>query len=388
MIKHDIAKLKAAIRENTQQLEKLTEQVKQISQATNLWDIPKSPETGALDGTPKMSELLSAVFDKAYKEETKTITKPKTVLFACVHNAGRSKMAEALFDQCADLTKASAISAGSQPASNVHPNVAEVMKEVGCYFTYDRPVLLTEELAAQADLFVSMGCGETGCPIIPAERLAWQIEDPKEQPIEKVRQIRNQIQEQVVQLLTQRGWLAERAEQAQWVKQLIEKSGAGLVEAPSKLIITPENIERLIIWAYDSHFNGDGLKIRRANMDNLLASCMSGQIPYEHQIAFIHFLAYSKEERKAMIEEILPAETPKNEMIVPENIKALVVWRYDNLPDSIRRMTVALANNALYALGQFGDLPPEHQVAYNQLQFYSVEDQYAMIQQVLDGIKQ
>jgi arsenate reductase len=135
----------------------------------------------------------------------------KTVLFACVHNAGRSQMASALFNKLADPSKARATSAGTEPGPHVHPVVVEAMREVGLDLAAATPQKLTEELAADASLLVTMGCGET-CPVVPGvERDDWPLEDPRRQPIERVRQIRDDVERRVRQLLAARGWNARPA---------------------------------------------------------------------------------------------------------------------------------------------------------------------------------
>jgi arsenate reductase len=131
----------------------------------------------------------------------------KTVLFACVHNAGRSQMAAALFNKSADPAKAKAISAGTLPGTHVHPEVIEAMREVGEDLENVVPRKLTDELAAEANTLVTMGCGEA-CPVVPgAARHDWPLDDPKGQPIERVRQIRDEIERRVLALLAERGWL-------------------------------------------------------------------------------------------------------------------------------------------------------------------------------------
>ena len=130
----------------------------------------------------------------------------KTVLFACVHNAGRSQMAAALFNVLADPSRARALSAGTEPGERVHPEVAAVMKEAGIDLSPATPRRLTPELAAQADLLITMGCGEA-CPVVPGlRRDDWPLPDPKSQPAERVRQIRDEIQQRVEQLLSREGW--------------------------------------------------------------------------------------------------------------------------------------------------------------------------------------
>jgi arsenate reductase len=131
----------------------------------------------------------------------------KTVLFACVHNAGRSQMAAALFNRLSDPGKAMAISAGTEPAARVHPEVVGVMRELGVDLGGVVPQKLTPELAATAGLLVTMGCGDA-CPIVPgAERDDWPLDDPKGQPVARVLAIRDEIERRVRSLLGARGWL-------------------------------------------------------------------------------------------------------------------------------------------------------------------------------------
>ncbi len=130
----------------------------------------------------------------------------KTVIFACVHNAGRSQMAAAFFNQLADPARARARSAGTQPAQHVHPEVVAVMREVGIDLSTAQPTRLTDELAAGAQLLVTMGCGET-CPVVPGlRRLDWDLPDPKGQAIEHVRAIRDDIRTRIELLLATEGW--------------------------------------------------------------------------------------------------------------------------------------------------------------------------------------
>jgi arsenate reductase len=130
----------------------------------------------------------------------------KTIVFACVHNAGRSQMAAAWFNALADGTKARAISAGTEPGTRVHPEVLAAMKEVGIDLSNAAPRFLSDELARTATLLVTMGCGET-CPILPGvERRDWPLDDPKGQPPHVVRAIRDDIRTRVRALLAERGW--------------------------------------------------------------------------------------------------------------------------------------------------------------------------------------
>jgi arsenate reductase len=130
----------------------------------------------------------------------------KTVLFACVHNAGRSQMAAALFARAADPSKARAISAGTEPGPRVHPEVADAMREIGVSMEGATPQRLTAELAASASLLVTMGCGEA-CPVVPGvERDDWPLDDPKGKAPAEVRAIREEIARRVAALVAARGW--------------------------------------------------------------------------------------------------------------------------------------------------------------------------------------
>jgi arsenate reductase len=130
-----------------------------------------------------------------------------TVIFACVHNAGRSQMAAAFFNALADPAKARALSAGTQPGERVHPEVVEVMKELGIDLSGAQPRKLTAELAQGAALLVTMGCGEA-CPHVPGlAREDWPLPDPKGQPRERVREIRDAARDRVRALLAARGWV-------------------------------------------------------------------------------------------------------------------------------------------------------------------------------------
>lgn len=131
----------------------------------------------------------------------------KKIIFACVHNAGRSQMAAAFFNQLADPQQAVALSAGTQPAARVHPEVVTVMQELGIDLSTAKPQKLTEGLARDASLLVTMGCGDE-CPYVPGLRLAdWPLPDPKGQSDERVRQIRDEIRARVRALLAEQQWL-------------------------------------------------------------------------------------------------------------------------------------------------------------------------------------
>lgn len=128
------------------------------------------------------------------------------VIFACVHNAGRSQMAAAFFNAKADPPKAHATSAGTDPGDQVHPEVVAAMREVAIDLSTARPQRLTTELAGRAALLVTMGCGES-CPFVPGlERLDWPIVDPKGQAVERIREIRDDIRGRVEHLVVSRGW--------------------------------------------------------------------------------------------------------------------------------------------------------------------------------------
>jgi len=127
----------------------------------------------------------------------------KTVCFACVHNAGRSQMAAALWNALGDPTRTRAISAGTQPGERVHLEVAAALAEVGIDVSQVKPQKLTVELLADVSLIITMGCGET-CPAVPGlPRKDWPLPDPKGQPLETVRAIRDDIEDRVRALLTE-----------------------------------------------------------------------------------------------------------------------------------------------------------------------------------------
>ena len=129
-----------------------------------------------------------------------------TVLFACVHNAGRSQMAAALFNRVADPAKARAISAGTEPGTRVHPEVVSAMQEVGIDLTGATTTKLTEGLANQAHILITMGCGDQ-CPIVPGvKRDDWPLDDPKGQPVERVRGIRDDVERRVKALVEAEGF--------------------------------------------------------------------------------------------------------------------------------------------------------------------------------------
>src|SRR3954465_3385710 len=128
------------------------------------------------------------------------------VLFACVHNAGRSQMAAAWFNALADPARARAISAGTDPGPRVHPEVVAAMREAGFDLAGAPVTKLTPEVAAGASMLITMGYGDQ-CPVVPGmTRDDWPLEDPKGKPIEAVRAIRDEIRTRVEQLIARHGW--------------------------------------------------------------------------------------------------------------------------------------------------------------------------------------
>ncbi|WP_183769233.1 arsenate reductase ArsC [Tunturibacter empetritectus] len=123
------------------------------------------------------------------------------VIFACVHNAGRSQMASAFFNHMADPAKAEAISAGTEPGLRIHPEVLVVMQEIGIDLSDAKPQKLTEELARDAQLLITMGCGDQ-CPYVPGlRRDDWPLHDPKGLPADEVRTIRDDVNARVKNLI-------------------------------------------------------------------------------------------------------------------------------------------------------------------------------------------
>lgn len=138
----------------------------------------------------------------------------RTVIFACVHSAGRSQMAAAFFNALADPARARAIAAGTQPGERVHPEVVETMREIGLDLSAATPTRLTAELAGAAQLLVTMGCGES-CPVVPGlRREDWSLADPKGQSAERVRAIRDDVRGRVERLVAAEGWQRNRTNTA------------------------------------------------------------------------------------------------------------------------------------------------------------------------------
>ena len=131
---------------------------------------------------------------------------PTTVLFACVHNAGRSQMAAAWFNLLSDPIKARAVSAGTDPGPRVHPEVVAAMSEVGVDLSRAPTAKLTTDLAQRAQVLITMGCGDQ-CPVVPGlTRDDWPLDDPKGKDIARVREIRDEIRRRVETLLEHEGW--------------------------------------------------------------------------------------------------------------------------------------------------------------------------------------
>ena len=129
----------------------------------------------------------------------------KTVIFVCVHNSGRSQMAEAFFNKLAG-GKAQALSAGTQPADKVNPVVVEAMREAGINIGGNKPKMLTLDMVEKADRMITMGCGaeaEAVCPASFIETEDWALEDPKGKSLEQVRKIRDEIKERVARLFSE-----------------------------------------------------------------------------------------------------------------------------------------------------------------------------------------
>jgi len=131
---------------------------------------------------------------------------PAKVVFACVANAGRSQMAAALFNTMADPHRARAISAGTRPGTAVHPEVVTAMRELGIDLSSAKPQYLSTDLVKDAHIVITMGCGDE-CPLVPGvERDEWPLDDPKGQPVEVVRGIRDEIKKRVAELVKERKW--------------------------------------------------------------------------------------------------------------------------------------------------------------------------------------
>lgn len=200
----------------------------------------------------------------------------KTVLFACVHNAGRSQMGAAWLNHLADPQKARAFSAGTAPGARVHPEVLEVMREVGIDLSNEMPRFLSDELAQRADLLVTLGCGEA-CPAISGlRRTDWPLEDPKGKPAARVREIRDEVKARVERLLLEEGWgrptgIADvtgirplGGDDLPAVLALLERAGLPLVGVQ-------ENLDAFMIVEHDGSVIACG-GVERYGSDGLLRS--------------------------------------------------------------------------------------------------------------------
>jgi arsenate reductase (thioredoxin) len=128
-----------------------------------------------------------------------TTRRVKTVLFVCVHNAGRSQMAAALLERAAG-ERIDVRSAGTEPIDRIHPNVLEAMREIGVDLAERRPQALDDPMVREADVVVTMGCGDA-CPVYPEKRYEdWDLPDPAGKPLEGVRVIRDEIDRRVHEL--------------------------------------------------------------------------------------------------------------------------------------------------------------------------------------------
>lgn len=131
---------------------------------------------------------------------------PAKVVFACVANAGRSQMAAAFFNKISAPSRARALSAGTRPGTEVHPEVVAAMRDAGIDLSSATPQYLSTDLVKDAHMLITMGCGDE-CPLIPGvEREDWPLDDPKGQPPETVRRIRDEIEKRVRALVKERKW--------------------------------------------------------------------------------------------------------------------------------------------------------------------------------------
>jgi arsenate reductase len=164
--------------------------------------LPRHLLAELLGGRRRRSAAQRAASGRGQRRNARLEQQMATVLFVCLHNAGRSQMSQALFERAA-AGKHTALSAGTTPAEHVHPEVIQVMRELDIDLSDRRPRLLTRELAEQADVVVTMGCGDQ-CPYIPGKRyIDWDLDDPKGRPIAEVRATRDEIASRVSDLLAE-----------------------------------------------------------------------------------------------------------------------------------------------------------------------------------------
>ncbi|KIH96572.1 hypothetical protein LP52_24195 [Streptomonospora alba] len=132
-----------------------------------------------------------------------------SVLFVCVHNAGRSQMAAGLLTHLAE-DRVEVRSAGSQPAGSINPVAVEAMAELGIDITGEQPKTLTWDAVDASDVVITMGCGDT-CPVFPGKRyLDWELDDPAGQPLERVRPVRDELRRRIEGLLEELGVPAKK----------------------------------------------------------------------------------------------------------------------------------------------------------------------------------
>lgn len=191
----------------------------------------------------------------------------KTVLFACVHNAGRSQMAAAWFNRLADPTKAVAISAGTEPGRHVHPEVVQAMSELGIDLSNQSPKFLSDELARSASTLITMGCGEA-CPVVPGVRRDdWPLEDPKGKSLDRVREIRSEIATRVRALLIANDWLRwmvrdARPEDRAQAEALLRTAGlptVGVADHFESFIVAENTASRMVGVAGIEMYGTSGL---------------------------------------------------------------------------------------------------------------------------------
>jgi arsenate reductase len=170
---------------------------------TSIGDPPRVPASAIADAR---SRPLDVADDDMERASWRTEVVMKRVVFACIHNAGRSQIAAAFFSAIADPPRVQAISAGTQPGDRVHPEVVDVMREVGIDLSAARPQRLTDELARGAELLITMGCGDE-CPYVPGlRRDDWPVRDPQGRAVDEVRRIRDDIRQRVSALVDAHGW--------------------------------------------------------------------------------------------------------------------------------------------------------------------------------------
>jgi arsenate reductase (thioredoxin) len=206
------------------------------------------------------------------------------VIFACMHNAGRSQMAAAFLSDMAEPTHVESVSAGTQPADGVHPAVVEVMREVGIDLSGKRPQRLTPELAQGASLLVTMGCGDD-CPYVPGlQRDDWPLRDPKDLPISEVRAVRDEIRDRVASLIDARGW-RRRSSSAQRTELPV-----ACTLSPAALEVRRENLlNALLRRTSERHELPNGYRLRFAADGDVLGQIARAIDAERHCCRFLQF---------------------------------------------------------------------------------------------------